>query len=192
MSTPKPPPPVLPSAAIDRLFARFVAIYGAQKMAGAWGNVDVAERNATWAAALGRFALDVVRDAVLDLAEKGTGWPPALPEFVDLCERHDQRPGRHLALPVPGRTSEDLELGREQMGAIRSLLAAAVKRPPSGRAAPARVPGSDDEPLPPPSTAACTCWVGLKRSPTLCPTCAGTASALTDAAIRTERARHGA
>jgi hypothetical protein len=131
---------VLPSAAVDRLFARFAAIYGAQKMAGAWGNVDVAERNATWAEGLGRFDLDVIGDAVRELGEDGTGWPPSLPEFAAVCQRHHDRPGRNVkALPVPRRTDADLAHGREQMARIRAMLRTAVKPMP------ARVPGSDDE-----------------------------------------------
>jgi hypothetical protein len=55
MPSPTQPRPALPPAAVDRLFARFAAIFGAQKMAGAWGNVDVAERNATGAQHMARI-----------------------------------------------------------------------------------------------------------------------------------------
>lgn len=121
----------LPPEAVDRLFARFVAIYGAQKMAAAWGNVDPAERNATWLEALSRFPLDVIGDAVRELAEDGGSWPPTLPEFVDRCERHEQRPGRNVrALPVPRRTEREISYGAEQMRRIREMLARATKRVP--------------------------------------------------------------
>lgn len=159
----------LPPAAVDRLFARLLAIYGVQKVAAAWGEVDIAERNATWAAALGRFGLDVIADALAELAEGGGSWPPTLPEFCDRCERHDQRPGRRLSLPVPRRTADDLARGREQMDRLKAMLSGALKRPRPG-AQPSRVPGADDEP--PPAPAACRCWVGMQRSATLCESCA--------------------
>lgn len=131
MSTPNPKRPALPPAAVERLFARFTAIYGAQKMAGVWGNVDVAERNATWSEGLSRYSLDVVGDAVRELAGEGTGWPPSLPEFAAVCQRHHDRPGRNvLALPVPNRTESEIANGAAHMARIRSMLAGSVKRMP--------------------------------------------------------------
>jgi len=123
----KPQRPALPPVAVDRLFARFLAIYGAQKFASAWGNVDVVERNATWSDALGRFDLAVIGEAVRDLAEHGSGWPPSCGEFVDRCERFDQRPGRRIALPVPRRTEAEIAAGREQMDRIKSMLRGSVR-----------------------------------------------------------------
>jgi len=114
--------PALPSAAVDRLFARLVAIYGAQKMTTAWGNVDVAERNRTWAEGLGRFDLDVIGEALRALAESGSGWPPSLPEFVDRCEGFEQKPGRKLALPVPSRSKEALRQGAEKMAEFKATV----------------------------------------------------------------------
>lgn len=136
MPSPTQPRPALPPAAVDRLFARFAAIYGAQKMAGAWGNVDVAERNATWSEALGRFSLDVVGDAVRELAEDGSGWPPSAPEFAAICQRHADRPGRSLkALPVPNRTPEEIAVGRARMERIKAMLAKAIRPMPPGESA---------------------------------------------------------
>jgi hypothetical protein len=132
MPSPTQPRPALPPAAVDRLFARFAAIFGAQKMAGAWGNVDVAERNATWSEALGRFSLEVVGDAVRELAEDGSGWPPSAPEFAAICQRHADRPGRNVkALPVPARTDADIATGAQHMARIRAMLAGSVKRMPA-------------------------------------------------------------
>lgn len=131
MSTPNPKRPALPPAAVERLFARFTAIYGAQKMAGAWGNVDVVERNATWSEGLGRYSLEVVGDAVRELAGEGSGWPPSLPEFATVCQRHHDRPGRNVrALPVPNRTPVEIARGGAHMARLRSMLSGAAKRMP--------------------------------------------------------------
>lgn len=165
-------PAALPSAAVDRLFARFVAIYGAQKMAGAWANVDPIERCAVWSEALGRFDLQAIGDAVRELAEDGTGWPPTLPEFVAMVQaQRAPVPAAHRpALPVPNRTAADLAAGRAQMDRLKAMLGGALRR--QGSAGPSREPGSDDEPLPASAApAACRCWVGLVRSPTLCESC---------------------
>ena len=131
MSTPNTQRRALPSAAVDRLFARFAAIYGAQKIAGTWGNVDVDERNATWAEGLGRFDLDVIGDAVRELAEDGTGWPPSLPEFAAVCQRHADRPCRSVrALPVPKRSAAEIAEGAANMQRIKAMLARVTKRMP--------------------------------------------------------------
>jgi len=120
--------PALSPAVVERLFARFMAIYGAQKVATAWGNVDVAERNSTWGAALGRFDVHVLADACNDLAMNGTSWPPTLPEFVDVCERREQRPGHKLALPVPSRSKEALRQGAERMAEFKATVTVGKRR----------------------------------------------------------------
>ena len=134
----QPTRPDLPPAAVDRLFARLLAIFGAQRIAGAWGNVPVDERNAVWSRAIGnaiwsplgggRYDLQAVADALEELAGEPTSWPPSSGEFADRCRRHAERPGRRPALPVPSRTPEDIAAGRERMAKIKAMLAGAVKR----------------------------------------------------------------
>lgn len=163
----------LPSAAVDRVFERMLAIFGVQRMAVAWGDVPADERRAVWSEALGRFDLQAIGGAVRELAVGGTGWPPTLPEFVAMVQAQSAPvPAAHRrALPVPSRTAADLAAGREQMDRIKAMLAGTLKRPRS--AGVSREPGSDDEPLPAAAApAACRCWVGLQRSPTLCDSCA--------------------
>lgn len=132
MSISSSSPAHLPSQAVDRLFARFTAIYGAQKMASAWGNVDVAERNAVWAEALGRYELLTIGEAVRELAEDGNGWPPTLPEFVAIVRaKAEPIPAMHrAALPVPRRTAEEIAAGAEQMARIRAMLRGALRSIP--------------------------------------------------------------
>ena len=142
MSNPSNPNrPALPPAAVDRVFARMLAIFGAQRMTAAWGEVPPEERHAVWGGAIGRavwskatgrYDLASIGDALDDLAADASTWPPTSGEFAERCERKAQRPGRNmLALPVPKRTEADLAAGREQMARIRSMLAGATKRVPS-------------------------------------------------------------
>jgi hypothetical protein len=112
----------LPLHAIDRLFARFLSIYGAQKVATAWGNVAADERNVVWAEALGRFPLQAIGDAVRDLAEHGTGWPPTLPEFVQMVREQLPKAEHRPALPVPDRRQADIAAGAEKMAALKASV----------------------------------------------------------------------
>jgi len=108
--------------AIDRLFGRFIAIYGAQKTATAWGNGDADERALVWHQALAKYPMSVVGDALRELAETGTGWPPTLPEFVALVKAKMPQPMHMKALPVPDRTADEVAAGAVQMAAIRDSV----------------------------------------------------------------------
>jgi hypothetical protein len=60
---------------------------------------------------------------VRELAGEGTGWPPSLPEFAAVCQRHHDRPGRNvLSLPAPKRTADELNLGRGRMEHLLSMI----------------------------------------------------------------------
>jgi hypothetical protein len=111
-----------PLHAIDRLFGRFIAIYGAQKTATAWGNGDADERALVWHQALSKYPMAVVGDALRELAETGTGWPPTLPEFVALVKAKMPQPMHMKALPVPDRTADEVAAGAAQMAAIRDSV----------------------------------------------------------------------
>jgi hypothetical protein len=111
-----------PLHAIDRLFARFIAIYGAQKTAAAWGNGDADERALVWHQALAKYPMSAVGDALRELAETGTGWPPTLPEFVALVKAKMPQPMHMKALPLPDRTADEVAAGAAQMAAIRESV----------------------------------------------------------------------
>ena len=111
-----------PLHAIDRLFARFIAIYGAQKTATAWGNGDADERALVWHQALAKYPMSAVGDALRELAETGTGWPPTLPEFVALVKAKLPVAAHQKALPVPDRTADEVAAGAVQMAAIRDSV----------------------------------------------------------------------
>jgi hypothetical protein len=112
-----------PLHAIDRLFSRFIAIYGAQKTATAWGNGDATERALVWHQALSKYPMQTVGDALRELAEIGTGWPPTLPEFVALVKAKLPQPMHMKALPVPDRTADEIAAGAVQMTSIRESVA---------------------------------------------------------------------
>jgi hypothetical protein len=112
-----------PLHAIDRLFSRFIAIYGAQKTATAWGNGDATERALVWHQALSKYPMQTVGDALRELAEIGTGWPPTLPEFVALVKAKLPQPMHMKALPVPDRTADEIAAGAAQMASIRESVA---------------------------------------------------------------------
>ena len=111
-----------PLHAIDRLFGRFIAIYGAQKTATAWGNGDAHERALVWHQALSKYPMTVVGDALRELAETGTGWPPTLPEFVQLVKAKMPVSAHQKALPVPDRTADEIAAGAVRMAAIRDTV----------------------------------------------------------------------
>ena len=50
-------------ALVDRLFSRFAALYGAQKVGAMWHGADIAEVKSVWAAQIEPHK-DVLRDAV--------------------------------------------------------------------------------------------------------------------------------
>lgn len=80
--------------AIDALFTAFGAMYGAQKVGAMWAGTDRAIVLGTWADALASFHAKAIERAASSLLhrrdEQGQriGWPPTLPEFIDLVDEH--------------------------------------------------------------------------------------------------------
>jgi hypothetical protein len=115
MSNPAP----LPSAWVDRLFSRFVAMYGSQKVGAMWADADRDEVKGVWADALGRYTGETIAAAVRGLIDSGSQWPPTLPEFSEACRvaavnRRDQA----LALAAPGGTVTTREEAAEILAKI--------------------------------------------------------------------------
>ena len=95
---------------IERLFRRFMAVYGSQKIAVMWdsmpGSPDeiMQEVMAIWSKKLARFHPQVIGRALDDVIDSGKEWPPGLPEFAKLCAEAEERlkaETRMLALPAP-------------------------------------------------------------------------------------------
>ncbi len=115
MSNPAP----LPSAWVDRLFSRFVAMYGSQKVGAMWADADRDEVKGVWADTLGRFTGETIAAAVRGLIDSGSQWPPTLPEFSEACRvaavnRRDQA----LSLAAPGGTVTTREEAAEILARI--------------------------------------------------------------------------
>ena len=107
---------------VDKLFLWFTTIYGSQKMLTSWDNVPAFERAAVWSRTLGKFPPKCVYAAMNELAETGTGWPPTLPEFVQLVKAKLPQAMHQKALPVPDRTADEVAAGAAQMASIRDAV----------------------------------------------------------------------
>jgi hypothetical protein len=107
------------------------AIYGAQKMAAVWTDVDADEIRRTWQMTLSKYPRDALRAAADAMGDECGQWPPTLTEFVALVRGKILAPEHRPALPVPKRTPEEIAAGAEQMARIRQMIGAAVKRVPA-------------------------------------------------------------
>lgn len=104
------------TAAVDALFARFGAIYGA-KFSLQWAGVDPVELKRTWLDALCRFRAEEV-GAALEACARDVKFPPTLPEFIDICRSYasPQAPLPSLEYTRPilhKRTAAELQVERE-------------------------------------------------------------------------------
>jgi hypothetical protein len=90
---------MLPSEWIDRLFARFGAMYGAQ-WAEKWRGFDIDEVKATWAEDLDGVTGEQLRKA-LEHVKGNCAFPPSLPEFVGVCRQFRVERQNVPYLPAP-------------------------------------------------------------------------------------------
>lgn len=120
-----------PRALVDRLFVRFTAMYGTQKVMSMWSDADLDMVKDTWASAIGRYSVPSIAVAVSELLNSGREWPPTLPEFVELCRRGAlvRQQSQAPALPAPGGTYTT----REEAAAILQRIGAADVLDSSGR-----------------------------------------------------------
>lgn len=87
------------------------AIYGSQKVGSMWNEADMAEVKELWAEQLGRFKPESIGAALQRLIDSGgNGWPPTLPEFVELCRQCSvERARTSVALPPPSGKKQDID-----------------------------------------------------------------------------------
>lgn len=112
----------LPASWVDRLFGRFSATWGVQKMGAMFPTETHDEVRGVWAEQLGRFAPESIRAALQSVTDSGREWPPSLSEFVEACRqasvaRQQHAPVKLLDLP---RTSADQ--AHANVERIRSLM----------------------------------------------------------------------
>jgi len=122
----------LPAPWVDRLFARFVAIYGTQKVGAMWLDASMNEVKSVWADQLGRFAPESIAGALQRLVDSSSAWPPTLPEFVELCRQASL--GRvagalPTALPARGQAYTDREAAKRKIAGLLATLARAKRMP---------------------------------------------------------------
>ena len=91
---------------IDRLFDRFALMYG-NKFIDLWRGMDIADVKKGWSDELRSFSIEQVGIAVDRLKVKGDGFPPSLPEFLNLCEAaRKEKPRREPYAALPNRATE--------------------------------------------------------------------------------------
>lgn len=71
----------------EKLFDRFLTIYGAQRFATMWAGADLELVKQTWGAALAKFDNETLAKALHGLVVNGNDWPPTLPQFVNICRQ---------------------------------------------------------------------------------------------------------
>lgn len=116
----------LPDAWVQRIFDRFTAIYGSQKVGAMWAGANLEEVRQVWGEALGQFSADTFGQALRSLEQTSTEWPPTLPTFVTLCRQYN-RPEHRVFLPAPAANASDDATARANLAKIREMLASALK-----------------------------------------------------------------
>lgn len=119
----------LPPAWVERLFARFSATWGAQKLASMFPADQHDDVKALWGAQLGRFAPESITAALQAMTDAGREWPPSLSEFVAACNqaaiaRQQHAPAALLEAPRPSP-----EVVAQQLAKVERIASAAKPRP---------------------------------------------------------------
>jgi hypothetical protein len=114
-------------ALVERLFARFVALYGSQKVGAMWADADVAEVKAVWARKLSQYHPQSIKGALDRLMDSGREWPPTLPEFAELCRQSAL--GRAQQVPALLAPRTDQETARRKVAEMIAALAKKCETP---------------------------------------------------------------
>lgn len=119
----------LPPAWVDRIFGRFSAVWGAQKLGAMYPVESQGEVRRVWGDQLGRFSGDTIGRAIQQQIDAGREWPPSLSEFVECCRLVAVARAQHqtaVMLPAPEIDREATAVDRE----IAQQLANAIKPKP--------------------------------------------------------------
>lgn len=106
---------------VERLFARFSAMYG-RLFADMWADADPEQVKAAWAEDLGAFTGPQIAWA-LEQARVSCELPPTLPRFRQLCQQAPR--GQAAAKPQTPLTFEQLRLRAGDLRALRGSDAVA-------------------------------------------------------------------
>ena len=121
----------LPLAWVERLFARFSATWGAQKLAAMFPVDSHAEVKALWGEQLGRYQPETLRAAMQAMTDSGREWPPSLAEFVAACNQAAVARRQHAPAALLDAPRAAPEVVAEQLAAVERL--AATAKPRKGR-----------------------------------------------------------
>lgn len=98
----------LPSAWIDKLFARFHAMYGKHWL-DLWDGAAMADVKTVWAEDLAGCNGEQIRRAI-DHCRGNLKFPPTCPEFVAICRQFRERPENMAFLPAPrGEINDEVQ-----------------------------------------------------------------------------------
>jgi hypothetical protein len=111
---------------VERLFARFQAIYGSKANL-MWADQEKADLIATWSEGLADVPTADVYAAVRRLPVAHPSWPPTLGEFLALC-RPEATPAAHRAL-LPDRSRRE-PIDPVVLAKIKAALAKGRQRDP--------------------------------------------------------------
>lgn len=118
----------LPLAWVERLFGRFSAVWGAQKLAAMFPADQHAEVKAVWAQQLGRFAPESIAAALQAMTDSGREWPPSLAEFVAACNQAAVARRQHAPAALLDAPRASPQVVAEQMAAVERIAQARPKR----------------------------------------------------------------
>ncbi len=124
-------PPPLPLAWVERLFARFSATWGAQKLAAMFPVADHDDVKSVWAAQLGRFEPPTIVAALQAMTDSGREWPPSLSEFVKACQEAAISRRAHAPAALLDARRASPEVAAQHLAAVERQVAAV--KPKHGR-----------------------------------------------------------
>lgn len=108
----------------DRVFLRFAAIYGHQKLAAMFAD-DAEEVRQTWEEQLRRFSPEIIRRSIQSLIDASGEWPPTLPQFVGVCKDYNRPEQAAVPAALPPPTATETAQAAEQL----QRIAETVSRP---------------------------------------------------------------
>jgi len=112
----------LPASWVDRLFGRFSATWGVQKMGAMFPTETHDEVRGVWAEQLGRFAPESIRAALQSATDSGREWPPSLSEFVEACRQASVARQQHAPVKLLDTPRTSADEAHANVERIRSLM----------------------------------------------------------------------